>query len=49
MRHTFNLGKLNEENEKLEQENREKALRKYTAVVKKNIFLILLFFILVLA
>jgi len=32
MRHTFNLGKLYEENEKIEQENREKALRKYTAV-----------------
>ena len=39
MRHTFNLGKLYEENEKIEQENREKALRKYTAVVKKNIFI----------
>ena len=35
MRHTFNLGKLKEENEKIEEENREKAFRKYTAIVKK--------------
>jgi hypothetical protein len=32
MRHTFNLGKLKEENEKIEEENREKAFRKYTAI-----------------
>ena len=45
MRHTFNLGKLNEENEKLEQENREKALRKYTAVVKKKYFYLIIIFL----
>ena len=34
MRHTFNIERLNEENKKLEEENREKAFRKYTKVVK---------------